>query len=57
MTSPGALEAGRTVETADISLMRESLNGLTALDVQHVYGNLLTAPQHHLAAFDRLLRR
>lgn len=48
-----ALQVGRTVETTDISLLRESLNGLTAPDVQRVYSNLLTASQHHLAAFDR----
>lgn len=52
-----ALEAGRTVETADISLLRESLEDLTAPDVQRVYGNLLTASQHHLTAFDRWLNR
>ncbi|MFJ8962627.1 DUF2202 domain-containing protein [Lentzea sp. NPDC102401] len=48
-----ALKVGRTVETADISLLRKSLDGLTAPDAQRVYGHLLTASQHHLAAFDR----
>ncbi|GAA0247368.1 hypothetical protein GCM10010492_53790 [Saccharothrix mutabilis subsp. mutabilis] len=52
-----ALEAGRTVETADIALLRESLDDLTAPDVQRVYDGLLTASQHHLAAFDRHLSR
>ncbi|USX54441.1 DUF2202 domain-containing protein [Lentzea sp. HUAS12] len=52
-----ALEAGRAVETADIALLRESLGGLTAPDVQRVYGSLLTASQRHLAAFDRWLSR
>ena len=52
-----ALEAGRTVETADIALLRKSLDGLTAPDVQRVYGHLLTGSQHHLAAFDRWLSR
>jgi hypothetical protein len=52
-----ALEVGRTVETTDISLLRTSLDGLTAPDVQRVYGHLVTASQHHLAAFDRSLSR
>lgn len=52
-----ALEAGRTVETADISLLRQSLDGLSAPDAQRVYGHLLTASQHHLTAFDRWLNR
>lgn len=52
-----ALEAGRAVETADIALLRESLGGLSAPDVQRVYGSLLTASQRHLAAFDRWLSR
>jgi hypothetical protein len=52
-----ALEAGRTVETADISLLRQSLDGLTAPDVQRVYGHLVTASQHHLTAFERWLSR
>lgn len=52
-----ALQVGKTVETTDISLLRESLNSLTAPDVQRVYGNLLTASQHHLAAFERWSNR
>jgi len=52
-----ALEAGRTVETTDISLLRQSLDGLTAPDAQRVYGHLLTASQHHLTAFELWLSR
>lgn len=46
-----ALQAGQTVEKADIADLQAALNGLTAPDVQQVYTHLLTASQHHLTAF------
>jgi len=52
-----ALEVGKTVETTDIDGLRKALTGLTAPDVQRVYGHLVNASQHHLAAFDTWLTR
>jgi hypothetical protein len=48
-----ALQVGRDVEQADIADLRDALDGLTAPDVKQVYTSLLTASQHHLAAFTR----
>ena len=50
-----ALEVGRTVETTDIAHLRAAAEGLTAPDVQRVYQQLLSASQHHLAAFEHRL--
>jgi hypothetical protein len=47
-----ALEAGRTVEQADIALLEPTLQGMTAPDVQRVYEHLLAASKQHLAAFE-----
>ncbi len=46
-----ALQVGQTVEQTDIADLRAALTGLTAPDVQQVYGHLLAASQHHLTAF------
>jgi SAM-dependent methyltransferase len=46
-----ALQAGQTVEKADITDLQAALSGLTAPDVRQVYTQLLTATQHHLTAF------
>jgi hypothetical protein len=50
-----ALEAGRTVEQADIAQLQSAIQGLTAPDVQRVYDHLLTASRQHLAAFESRL--
>ena len=50
-----ALKAGRTVETDDIAALTGALDGLTAPDARQVYGNLLTASQHHRTAFEHWL--
>lgn len=49
----GAFEAARTVEKTDISGLTAATDGLNAPDVLAVYGHLLSASQHHLAAFSR----
>jgi hypothetical protein len=46
-----ALQVGQTVEQTDIADLKAALNGLTAPDLQQIYGHLLTASQHHLTAF------
>lgn len=48
----GALKAGRTVEKDDVAALTGALSGLTAPDARQVYGSLLAASQHHLAAFE-----
>jgi hypothetical protein len=50
-TSAKALTAGVTVEQTDIADLTKALDGLTAPDVQRVYGMLRNASQRHLAAF------
>jgi len=57
VSQQAALEVGRTVETTDIDMLRTSLSGLTATDVQRVYTHLLAASQNHLAAFEASLGR
>jgi hypothetical protein len=52
-----AHEVGKTVETQDIAQLRTALSGLTAPDVQRVYTHLLSASEHHLAAFETWLAR
>jgi hypothetical protein len=47
-----ALEAGRTVEQADIAQLQATVQGLTAPDVLRVSEHLLDASQQHLAAFE-----
>ncbi|MGQ4383523.1 DUF2202 domain-containing protein [Streptomyces sp. SAS_270] len=49
---PGALKAGRTVETDDIAALNKALSGLTAPDTRQVYTNLLAASERHLTAFE-----
>ena len=49
----GAFEAARTIEKDDISSISAASKGLTAPDVTKVYGQLLSASEHHLAAFSR----
>ena len=49
----GAFEAARTVETKDIAGLTAATEGMTAPDALAVYGHLLTASEHHLAAFSR----
>lgn len=50
-TPAAALQAGVTIETADIADLGQALAGLTAPDVQQVYTRLLAGSQRHLAAF------
>lgn len=51
-TTPAtALQAGVTIEKADISDLGQALAGLTAPDVQQVHTRLLEGSQRHLAAF------
>ena len=47
-----ALQVGQDVEQADIDALRAAMDGLNAPDVQRTYTHLLTASQHHLAAFE-----
>lgn len=47
----GAYDAARSVESDDISFLIAATEGMTAPDVLAVYGHVLTASQHHLAAF------
>lgn len=46
-----ALEVGRTIERMDIADLTEKLDGLSAPDVEKVYGSLLAGSQNHLRAF------
>lgn len=46
-----ALEAGRTIEKADIADLAKAGSGVTAADVTTVYQRLSAASQQHLAAF------
>jgi hypothetical protein len=48
-----ALGVGENVEKADIAALDKAQDGLDAPDVELVYQHLLTASQHHLAAFTR----
>ncbi len=48
-----ALRVGQTVEQTDIDDLTAAQVGLTAADVRQVYGHLIAASQHHLAAFQR----
>jgi hypothetical protein len=50
-TTAAALQVGQEVERTDIADLRKALGGLTAPDVTQAYRHLLTASQHHLAAF------
>lgn len=47
-----AYEVGRTVEEDDLARLAEAGAGVTAPDVAHVYAQLTTASERHLAAFD-----
>jgi hypothetical protein len=52
-TPEAALAAGVTIEQTDIADLTSTMAGVTAQDVLTVYGNLRTASQHHLVAFNR----
>jgi hypothetical protein len=47
----GANTAARTVESTDITDLKEAATGVAAPDVTQVYKNLLAASQRHLVAF------
>lgn len=50
-SSDAAYAAARTVESADLQALNAAATGLTAPDVELVYGHLQTATQRHLTAF------
>lgn len=52
-TSEAALDAGVTIEEADIAALQDARSSVTAPDVAQVYDALITASQRHLAAFSR----
>ncbi len=53
LTSPeAALEVGIELETADIEHLRSTIDAIDDADVDRVLGHLLTASEHHLAAFE-----
>ena len=52
-TAAKALEAGVTVEKADIADLKDAVSSITAPDVLQVYTNLLRGSERHLAAFSR----
>lgn len=53
LVSPeAAFEVGIELETADIAHLQSNIDEIDDEDVDRVLGNLLTASEHHLAAFE-----
>ena len=52
-----ALKVGAAIEEIDILDLQESLEKVTAADVQQVYNNLLAGSENHLRAFTQTLSR
>jgi hypothetical protein len=52
-----ALKVGAAIEEIDILDLQESLEMVTAADVQQVYNNLLAGSENHLRAFTQTLSR
>lgn len=50
-----ALKVGAAIEEIDILDLQESLELVTAADIQQVYGNLLAGSENHLRAFTSVL--
>lgn len=57
VSEKAAFEAGRTVETTDIAMLRGALEEATTPDLQRVYQHLIHASERHLAAYENALAR